>query len=102
MVTQLVFHLERMGWRELFWKCVRQLCHVLRRMRSPVAVLKFGSCEDQPLVLLGIRELVLKMLLSNEPLHKILLSVNQTLALTLIYPVHYILLIPLRGCGWTC
>ena len=26
-----------MGWRELFWKCVRQLCRVLRRMRSPVA-----------------------------------------------------------------
>ena len=33
--------------------------------------------------------------LSNEPLHKILLSANQTLALSLIYPVHYILFIPL-------
>ena len=26
-----------MGRRELFWKCVRQLCRVLRWMRSPVA-----------------------------------------------------------------
>ena len=83
-----------MGWRELFWKCVRQLCRVLRRTRSPVAVLKFGSCEDQPLVLLGIRKLVLKMLLSNEPLHKILFSANQTLALSLTYHVHDILFIP--------
>ena len=30
----------------------------------------------------------------NEPLHKILLSANQTLALSLIYPVHDILFIP--------
>ena len=29
-----------MGWCELFWICVRQLCHVLRRTGSPVAVLK--------------------------------------------------------------
>ena len=56
--------------------------------------LKLGSCMDQPLVLLGTRKLVLKMFLSNEPLHKILLSANQTLALSLIYPVHYILFIP--------
>ena len=41
-----------MGWRELFLKCVRQLCRVLRRMRSPVAVLKLGSCVDQSYVLL--------------------------------------------------
>ena len=40
----------------MFWKCVRQLCRVLRRMRSPVAVLKLGSCADQPLVLLGTRK----------------------------------------------
>ena len=86
MVSQLVFHLERMGWRELFWKCVRQLCRVLRRMRNPVAVLKFGSCEDQPLVLLGIRKLVLKMLLSNEPLHKISLSAKVNLNLILELP----------------
>ena len=45
-----------MGRRELFWKCVRQLCRVLRWMRSPVAVLKLGSCADQPLVLLGTRK----------------------------------------------
>ena len=92
-----------MGWRELFWKCVRQLCRVLRRMRSPVAVLKLGSCEDRPLVLLGTRKTGFwKYLLSNEPLHKILLFANQTLAISLIYPVHYILFIPLRGCGWIC
>ena len=35
-----------------------------------------------------------KCFLSNEPLHKILLSAKQTLALSLIYPVHYILFIP--------
>ena len=45
--------------------------------------LKLGSCVDQPLVLLGMRKLVLKML-----------SANQTLALSLIYPVHYLLFIP--------
>src|SRR6185503_16522286 len=45
-----------MGWRELFWKCVRQLCRVLRRLRSPVAVLKLGSCVDQPFMLLGTRK----------------------------------------------
>ena len=83
-----------MGWRELFWKCIRQLCRVLRRKRSPVAVLKFGSCEDQPLVLLGIRKLVLKMLSFKRTLHKILFSANQTLVLSLIYPVHYTLFIP--------
>ena len=49
---------------------------------------------DQPLVLLGIRKLVSKMLLSNKPLHKILLSANQTLALSLTYHVHDILFIP--------
>ena len=41
------------------------------------------------------RELALKNhFLSNEPLHKDLLSTNKTLALSLIYPVHYILFIP--------
>ena len=35
-----------------------------------------------------------KCFLSIEPLHKILLSANQTLALSLSYPVHYILFIP--------
>ena len=35
-----------------------------------------------------------KYLLLNEPLHKMLLSANQTLALSLIYHVHDILLIP--------
>ena len=35
-----------------------------------------------------------KCFLSNKPLHKILLSANQTLALSLIYPVHYTLFIP--------
>ena len=35
-----------------------------------------------------------KCFLSNEPLHKILLSAKQTLALSLIYLVHYNLFIP--------
>ena len=35
------------------------------------SILKLGSCVDQPFVLLGTRKLVLEMLLSNEPLHKI-------------------------------
>ena len=57
--------------------------------------LKLGSCADQPFVSLETRKLVLeKCFLSNEPLHKILLSAKQTLALSLIYPVHYILFIP--------
>ena len=57
--------------------------------------LKLGSCVDQPFVLLGTRKLVLeKYFLSNEPLHKILLFANQTLALSLIYPVHYTMFIP--------
>ena len=62
-----------MGWRELFWKIVQQLCRVLWRMRSPVANLKLGSYVDQPYVLLGARKLLRK---------------------SLIYPVHYILFIP--------
>ena len=65
--------------------------------------LKLGSRGDQPLVLPGTKNWFLKKcFLSNEPLHKILLSANQTLAISLIYPVHDILLYPLRGCGWTC
>ena len=51
--------------------------------------LKLGSCVDQPFVLLGTRKTGL-----DEPLHKILLSANQTLALSLIYPVHYTLFTP--------
>ena len=59
-------------------------------MRSPVAVLKFGSCEDQPLVLLGIRKLVLnKCFLSNEPLHKILLTAKVNPNLILELPCAY-------------
>src|SRR6185503_17885827 len=38
VVSQLVF--LGMGWCELFWNCVRQLCRVLRRTGSPVAVLR--------------------------------------------------------------
>ena len=57
--------------------------------------LKPGSSMDQPFVLLGTRKLILeKCFLSNEPLHKISLSANQTLALSLIYPVYFILFIP--------
>ena len=100
LTTSVYFGL---GWRELFSRCVRQLCRVLWWMKSPVAVLKIGSCADQPLVLLGTRKTGFgNICFQNEPLHKILLSANQTLAISLIYPVHYILFIPLRGCGWTC
>ena len=57
--------------------------------------LKLGSCVEQPLVLLGTRKLVLDdAFLSNESLLKILLSAKQTLVLSLIYPMHYILFIP--------
>ena len=57
--------------------------------------LKPGSSMDQPFVLLGTRKLILeKCFLSNEPLHKILLSANQTLALSLTYLVHDIMFIP--------
>ena len=49
-----------MGWCELFWKSDRQPCRVLRRMRSPVVVLKLGSCADQPFVSLETRKLVLE------------------------------------------
>ena len=84
-----------MGWRESFWRCVRQLCRVLRRMRIPVAVLKLGSYADQPLALLGtIKTGFRNMCFQNEPLHEMLLSANQTLALSLIYLVHDILFIP--------
>ena len=76
-----------MGWRELFRKCVRQLCRVLRRMRSPVAVLKLGSCVDQPYVLLGTRKLFFwKCFLSNESMYKILLSAKVNLNLILELP----------------
>ena len=57
--------------------------------------LKLGSCVDQALVLLGTRKLVLEnVFFQMNPCIKILLSANQTLALSLIYPVHYILFIP--------
>ena len=40
------------------------------------SILKLGSFVGQHYVLLGTRKLVLEMLSSNEPLHKILLSAN--------------------------
>ena len=92
-----------MGWRELFLETSPAVVPCATADEESGSSLKLGSCVDQPFVLLGTRKLVLeKYFLSNEPLHKILLFANQTLALTLTYPVHYILLIPLRGCGWTC
>ena len=39
--------------------------------------LKLGSCVGQHYVLLGTRKLVLEMLSSNKPLHKILLSAKK-------------------------
>ena len=57
--------------------------------------LKLGSRVDQPLVLIGTRKLVLENVFFQTNLCiKILLSANQTLALSLIYHVHYILFIP--------
>ena len=56
-------------------------------MRSPVAVLKLGSCVDQPYVLLGTRKLFFwKCFLLNEPLHKILFSAKVNLNLILELP----------------
>ena len=79
-----------MGWRELFWKSVRQLCCVLRQMRSPVANLKLGSCVDRPYVLLGVRKLLENSFLSNEPLHKKLAfrKLNPSLILDLPYALY--------------
>ena len=93
VVSQLVFI---MGWvgMSCFGKCVPAVVPCATADVESGSGLKLGYCMDQPLVLLGTRKLVLKMFLSNEPLHKILLSANQTLALSLIYPVHYILFIP--------
>ena len=57
--------------------------------------LKLGSCVDQPPRVTRNKKTGFgKCFLSNEPLHKILLSAKQTLALSLTYPVHYILFIP--------
>ena len=90
-----------MGWRELFWKSVRQMCRVLQRMRSPVVVLKLESCVDQPFVLLG--NWFWKCLLLNEPLHKILFFRKLNLNLILELPCAlYSVYFPLRGRGWTC
>ena len=62
---------------------------------EPGSSLKLGSCMDQPLVLLGTRKLVLEnVFFQMNPCIKISLSANQTLALSLIYLVHYILFIP--------
>src|SRR6185437_385185 len=68
-----------MGKCELFWdKCLAVVPCATADEESGSS-LKLGSCVDQPFVLLGTRKLVLeKCFLSNEPLHKILLSVNQT------------------------
>ena len=68
-------------------------------MRSPVAVLKLGSCADQPLVLLDARKLVLeKCLFSNEPLHKISFSAKVSFNLILDLPCAlYFVYIPSVG-----
>ena len=50
-----------MGWRELFWKCVRQFVPCATADEESGSGLKHGSRVDQPLVLLGIRKLVLEM-----------------------------------------
>ena len=56
--------------------------------------LKLGSCVDQPPRVTRNKKTGFgKCFLSNEPLHKILLSAKQTLALSLIHPMHYILFI---------
>ena len=57
--------------------------------------LKFGSCVGQHYGLFGTKRTCFeKSFLSNETLHKNLLSANKTLASSLIYPVHYIMFIP--------
>ena len=93
MVSQLVFTL---GWVGV--SCfgnVSGSCACATADEESGSSLKHGSCVDQPFVLLGTRKLILeKCFPSNEPLPKILLSANQTLALSLIYHVYYILFIP--------
>ena len=57
-----------MGWRELLWKRVRQLCRVLRRMRSPVVTFKI--LDPVWINPTGYKRIVLrKTLFQNKPLH---------------------------------
>ena len=65
-----------MGWRELFWEECPAVVPCATADEESGSSLKLGSCVGQHYVLLGTRKLVLEMLSSNEPLHKILLSAN--------------------------
>ena len=65
-----------MGWRELFWEKCPAVVPCATADEESGSSLKLGSCVGQHYVLLGTRKLVLEMLSSNEPLHKILLSAN--------------------------
>ena len=65
-----------MGWRELFWEKCPTVVPCATTDDESGSSLKLGSCVGQHYVLLGTRKLVLEMLSSNEPLHKILLSAN--------------------------
>ena len=90
-----VYSGKGMGWRELFWEKCPAVVPCATADEESGSSLKLGSCVDQPPVLPRTRKLVLKKcFLSNEPLHKILFSTNQTLDLSLIYHVHDILFIP--------
>ena len=64
-----------LGWRELFWKSVRQLCRVLRQMRSPVATFKI--LDPVWINPTGYKRIVFrKTLFQNKPMHENLLSAN--------------------------
>ena len=56
-----MFILEGMGWRELFWERCPAVVSCATADEESSSSLKLGSCGDQPLVLLGIRKLVLEM-----------------------------------------
>ena len=62
MATQLVFILEGMGWRELFWEKCPAVVPCATADEESGSSLKLGSCVDQPFVLLGTKKLVLEML----------------------------------------
>ena len=81
-----------MGWCELFWEKCLAVVPCATADEESGSSLKLGSCVDQHHVLL--KNLLWKCFLSNEPLHKNQISANLTLALSLIYPVHYMLFIP--------
>ena len=66
-----------MGWRELFWEKCPAVVPCATADEESDSSLKLGSYVGQHYVLLGARKTCFEnFFLSNEPLHKILLSAN--------------------------